>query len=234
MSGSILSIAGRGGAFTGYLARPGLTGRGPGVIVLQEIFGVNTNMRQICDDLARAGYVALCPDLFWRIEPGLSLTDATDEEWGRAFELYKAFDVDAGIEDVGAAIAALRGHEACTGKVGAVGYCLGGLLAFLTATRTDVDASVGYYGVGIQDRLGEADRISAPVMLHIAGKDQFVPPAAQKQIADGLAAHRHVTLHHYPERDHAFAREGGAHWHATDAAAANAATAAFFERHLKR
>lgn len=232
MSGSTLTITGPAGAFTGYLARPGVTGTGPGVIVIQEIFGVNTNMRQLCDDLAKAGYVALCPDLFHRIEPGVMLTDQSDEEWQRAFALFQAFDIDGGVEDIDAAISALRDHEACTGKIGAVGYCLGGLLAYLTAARTDADACVGYYGVSIPDRLAEADKIAAPLMLHIAGQDQFVPADAQAAIHDKLDNHPQVTLHDYPERDHAFSRVGGAHYHAADAGLANERTRAFFNRHL--
>ncbi len=232
MSGATVSIPTPDGAFTGYLARPGLSGTGPGILVLQEIFGVNTEMRRVCDELARAGFVALCPDLFWRIEPGIILTDNSEEEWGRAFELFQTFDVDTGIDDAGAAIAVLRGHAACTGKVGAVGYCLGGMLAYLTAARTDADAAVGYYGVGIENHLGEADRILAPLMLHIAGQDEYVSKEAQATIHTAVRNRGNVTLHTYEGRDHAFARVGGAHYDAADAATADARTHAFFKEHL--
>ncbi|NWG46964.1 MAG: dienelactone hydrolase family protein [Alphaproteobacteria bacterium] len=227
MSGTTLTIEGPDGAFSGYLARPA-GGKWPGVVVIQEIFGVNKVMRDICDGLAAQGYVALCPDLFWRIEPGIQLTDKTDAEWKRAFELFQAFDVDAGLQDLQATITALRGQAGVTGKVGTVGYCLGGLLAYLTATRTDADCAVGYYGVGIEGRLAEAGRIKKPLLLHIAGKDQFVPPAAQKSVREGLAGTPLVSILGYAENDHAFARVGGAHYDARAAGLANAATAAFF------
>ena len=226
MAGQDITIKGPDGEFMAYSA-----GAGPAVIVIQEIFGVNTVMRELCDWLADEGYHALCPDLFWRIEPGIQLTDQTEAEWGRAFELYQAFDPDAGIKDIAAAIAHARSTGAS--KVGAVGYCLGGFLAFLTATRTDVDASVGYYGVGIQNALAEASAIKAPLMLHIAGQDEYVPPPAQGEIHAALDSHAHVTLHDYPDRDHAFARAGGAHYDAGDAVAANARTLSFFAEHLK-
>lgn len=233
MSGTEIRITGHDGSFMGYLARPGLTGTGPGVVVIQEIFGVNTVMRAVCDRLAKEGYVALCPDLFWRIEPKINITDNTQEEWGRAFELFKAFEVGKGVEDIAAAITALRSNPACTGKVGAVGYCLGGQLAYLTAARTDVDAAVGYYGVAIETRLAEAEKIECPLMLHIAGKDQFVPPAAQAAIREGLKNHPRVTLHGYPENDHAFARVGGEHYDPASAELANGRTREFFAKHLK-
>jgi carboxymethylenebutenolidase len=232
MSGQVISIASRDGDFTGYLARPGVSGTGPGVIVIQEIFGVNTEMRRVCDQLAKDGFVALCPDLFWRIEPGVCLTDHTEEEWGRAIELMQAIDIDAAVEDIRTSIAALRTRAECRGDVGAIGFCLGGLLAFLTAARTDVDASVGYYGVGIQERLGEADRIAAPLMLHIAGKDRFVPKEAQDAMTAALGSRHQVTLHAYPDMDHAFAREGGAHYDAEQARLATERTVAFLREHL--
>src|ERR1700743_1049777 len=106
-------------------------------------------MRGVCDDLATRGYLAICPDLFWRIEPGIDITDQTEAEWQRAFALFNAFDVDAGVKDIAATIATVRQDPGCNGKVGAVGFCLGGTLAYLTATRTDSDATVGYYGIGI-------------------------------------------------------------------------------------
>jgi len=232
VSGQDIEINGPDGTFGGYLATPD-TGKGPGIVVIQEIFGVNKVMRDICDGLAREGFVALCPDLFWRLEPGIQLTDQSEEEWAKAFELFNAFDVDTGIVDVDATIEHLRQMEACNNKVGAVGYCLGGLLAYLTAARTDADASVGFYGVNIQEKLDESDHIKKPVMLHVAEKDEFVPAEAQAAIKEGLAGNDNVTVHSYAGRDHAFAREGGAHYHKDDADLANGRTLAFFRQHLK-
>jgi carboxymethylenebutenolidase len=220
-----------GGSFSAYLATP-KSGKGPGVVVIQEIFGVNKVMRDIADGLAAQGYAAICPDLFWRIEPGIQITDKTEAEWKRAFELFSAFNVDKGVEDLKATLATIRQHSACTGKVGSVGYCLGGKLAYLMATRSDTDCSVGYYGVGIQDLLGEAKNIKKPLMLHIAEKDQFVPPPAQEKIKAGLKDNPHVTLHSYPGMDHAFARVGGQHYDKNAADLANRRTAEFFQRHL--
>jgi carboxymethylenebutenolidase len=220
-----------GGSFSGYLALP-KSGKGPGVVVIQEIFGVNEVMRRISDDVAALGYVALCPDLFWRQEPGIQITDKTEAEWQRAFQLFQGFDQEKGIEDLKATIAALRGHQACTGKVGSIGFCLGGRLAYLTATRTDVDCTVGYYGVGIETLLDEAKNIRKPLMLHIAEKDKFVPPEAQKKVKDALSKNPLVTIHSYPDVDHAFARVGGHSYVKAAAEQANARTAAFFKQHL--
>lgn len=222
-----------GGSFSAYEARPDGAGPFPGVVVIQEIFGVNAVMREVCDRLARdAGVIAVCPDLFWRIEPGVDITDRSEAEWKKAFALYNAFDVDLGVKDIAAAVAHLRGHSDCTGKVGAVGYCLGGLLAFLTAARTDADACVSYYGVGIENRLGEAGSIRNPLLMHVAEKDAFVPADAQQKIIAALGGRDGVTIHAYPGRDHAFARPGGQHFHAADAAAADGRTIAFFRETL--
>jgi carboxymethylenebutenolidase len=220
-----------GGSFSGYLALP-KSGRGPGVVVIQEIFGVNDVMRRITDEVAALGCVALCPDLFWRQEPGIQITDKTEAEWQRAFQLFQGFDQEKGIEDLKATMAALRGHQACTGKVGSIGFCLGGRLAYLTATRTDVDCAVGYYGVGIETLLDEAKNIKKPLMLHIAEKDKFVPPEAQKKVKDALGKNPLVTIHSYPDVDHAFARVGGHSYVKAAAEQANARTAAFFKQHL--
>ncbi|MEJ1967850.1 MAG: dienelactone hydrolase family protein [Rhizomicrobium sp.] len=220
------------GEFGAYLAAPA-SGRGPGIVVIQEIFGVNKVMRTIADEFAARGYFALCPDLFWRLEPGVQLTDHSQADWDRAFDLMNRFDQDAGVKDVQNSISYLR-HSVmgCTGKVGAVGYCLGGLLAYLAAARTDSDASVGYYGVGIQDKLGEAQKIKKPLMLHIAQKDEFTPPEAQKKVIDGLKSNPLVTIHTYAEMSHAFARQGGAHYDKACADLANGRTATFFRQHL--
>lgn len=218
------------GSFGGYLALPA-GGKGPGIVVIQEIFGVNAGIRQMCDDWAAQGYVAFAPDLFWRIEPGIELTDKSEAEWKRAFELFGLFNVDKGIEDIEASIRAVRARPECSGKVGVVGYCLGGLLAYLTATRTDSDATVSFYGVGIQDRLNESHAIAKPLLMHIARQDKFVPPEAQAKIHEGLAGNSHVTLYDY-DADHAFARVDGTDRVEACAQEANARTAAFFRQHL--
>jgi carboxymethylenebutenolidase len=230
MTGKDVTIQTRDGAMGGYLAAPST--KGPGLVVIQEIFGINQVMRDLADGFAARGYVALVPDLFWRIQPGVQLTDKTKAEWDQAFALMNQFDPDKGVGDIQASIDFLRRSEACTGKVGAVGYCLGGLLAYLTAARTDADASVGYYGVNIQKKLDEAKAINKPLMLHIAGKDGFTPPEAQTQIVDGLKDNALVTLHIYPEMDHAFARVGGEHYDHANAELANGRTATFFRQHL--
>ena len=218
------------GSFGGYLAVPA-SGRGPAIVVVQEIFGVNAGIRAMCDDWAAQGFVAFAPDLFWRIEPRIELTDRSEPEMQRAFELYGMFDVDKGIEDIEASIRAVRARPECAGKVGVVGFCLGGLLAYLSATRTDSDATVGYYGVGIQDRLGEGHAIANPLMLHIARQDKFVPPEAQARIREELGGNRHVTLHDY-DADHAFARVDGTGRVEACASEANARTLDFFRQHL--
>lgn len=229
MSGETITINGPDGSFSGYLAKPA-AGSGPGIVVIQEIFGVNQVMRDICDWLAGQGYVALSPDLFWRIEPNVDITDKTDAEWQKAFDLMGKFDPESSVKDIQATIDHLR--KISNGKVGAVGYCLGGMMAYLTACHTDADASVGYYGVNINQMLDAAQNIKAPLMLHIAGQDEFVPKEAQDEMVAGLKDNPHVTLHQYPEQDHAFARVGGAHYDAEAAEQANGRTLAFFAKHL--
>jgi carboxymethylenebutenolidase len=227
-----------GGSFSAYLATPhgtgaAGTGRGPGVVLIEEIFGVNKVMRDLADGFARQGYVVLCPDLFWRQEPGIQMTDQTEAEWAKAFSLYKGFDEAKGVEDLKSTLAHLRKLPACTGKVGSVGYCLGGKLAYLMATRSDADSSVGYYGVGIDAALDEAKSIKRPLMLHIAEKDEYCPPAAQAKIKDALKDNPLVTLYTYPGVGHGFARPGGQHYNKEAAELANRRTAEFFQKHLK-
>jgi carboxymethylenebutenolidase len=231
MTGKEISVPCSDGTFGAYLASPA-SGQGPGVIVIQEIFGVNDVVRAICDQHAARGRFALAPDLFWRLEPGVQLTDKTQEDWGKALGFMQRFVVDTGVSDIQASLRHLREVKGCTGKVGTVGYCLGGQLAFLASTRTDTDASVGYYGVNIQNRLNEAGKIHKPLMLNIAARDSYCPPEAQKQIIDGLKGNALVTIHVYPEMEHAFAREGGQHYDKACADLANSRTDAFFRQHL--
>jgi carboxymethylenebutenolidase len=229
MSVETVTISTSDGEFTAYLAHPAAE-PAAAIVVIQEIFGVNAFVREVCDRLAARGYLAIAPDLFWRIEPGIDLTDHTDADWKRAFELYNAFDVDAGVKDIAATVDWVRSRS--SGKVGAIGFCLGGLLAYLTATRTDSDASVAYYGVGIEKFTAEADKLANPLLLHIAEEDQFVPKEAQAQILTALKNHPHVEIHTYPGRDHAFSRTGGDHYSAEDAAKAAERTLAFFKQAL--
>ena len=220
-----------GDEFGAYLALPA-GGYGPGIVVLQEIFGVNDYMRQVADWYAAHGFVAIVPDLFWRQEPGIQLTDQTKAEWEKAFELYQGLDEAKAVEDSAAAVAFLRQHPACSGHVGAVGFCLGGNLAYLLSVRFKPDCAVGYYGVSIEKALDEAGNLGSPLMLHVAGRDKFCSPEAQKQIHDALDANPLVTIHGYPEQDHAFGRPGGEHYEAAAAELANLRTLEFFVSHL--
>ena len=219
------------GQFAAYVARPS-NPKAPAIVVIQEIFGVNAVMRGVCDELAAAGFLAVCPDLFWRIEPGIDITDQSEAEWKKAFELYNAFDVEAGVKDIAATIDHVRALPEVNGKVGAVGFCLGGLLAYLTATRTDADASVAYYGVGIEKHLVESEKQAQPLLMHIAEEDKFVPKEAQALSLAQLKNHPQVEIFTYPGRDHAFARQGGEHYDAADAKLAGDRTLAFFQQHL--
>src|SRR3954469_1613004 len=231
MSGAEITIKGPDGSFAGYLAKPS-AGEGPGIVVIQEIFGVNKVIRDIADGLAARGFFALAPDLFWRLRPRVQLTDKTEAEWKEALGLMQRFDADKGVQDIQTSIDALRGMGGVSGKVGAVGYCLGGFLAYLTAARTNADASVGYYGINIHQKLDEASRITRPFMLHMAEGDEFVPPPAQAKIEAGLKTNPRITIHRYPSVNHAFARVGGKNYDHACADLANTRTATFFRQHL--
>ncbi|USG60553.1 dienelactone hydrolase family protein [Sneathiella marina] len=226
-----ISITGPDGTFSAYLAVP-QSGSGAGVLMIQEIFGVNQDMRDHCDARAAEGYIALCPDLFWRQKPGIQLTDQSEEEWAQAVALYQALDYAKAVEDLKTSLGYLRNLEGCTGKVGAMGFCLGGYLTYLMATRSDTDCNAGYYGVGIDTRLNEQDQITSPTLLHIAEEDKFVPPPTQALIKEGLAGNAQVIIHSYPGMDHAFARHGGTHFDADAARLANERTAALFRANL--
>src|SRR5215216_7326275 len=217
-----------GGEFDGYLALPG-SGYGPGVVVLQEIFGVNDQMRNVAGWYAAHGFVALCPDLFWRMERGVELTE---KDRNKAFELYQKLDEAKAVEDSAAALEFLRKHSACSGRVGAVGFCLGGNLAYLLSVRFKPDCAVGYYGVSIEKSLDEAKNLNNPLMLHIAGQDKFCPPEAQAQIHAALDANPLVTIYDYEGMDHAFGRTGGEHYDAAAAELANLRSLEFFVHNL--
>ena len=217
-----------GGEFDAYLSLPA-SGYGPGILVLQEIFGVNSYMRSVVDWYAAHGFVALCPDLFWRIERGVELTEA---DRSKAFSFYQQLDEAKAVEDSAAALEFLRKHPACSGRAGAVGFCLGGNLAYLLSARFKPDCAVGYYGVSIEKALDEAKNLSSPLLLHIAGANQFCPPQAQAQIHAALDANPLVTIHDYPDEGHAFGRPGGEHYAPAAAELANLRSLEFFVSHL--
>jgi carboxymethylenebutenolidase len=223
------------GEFAAYVARPKDGSKPMGVVVMiQEIFGVNRTMRALSDWVAEMGFIAVSPDLFWRQEPGVQLDpDAGQAQWERAFALMNGMDQAKAVEDLKATIATARGMEGANGKVGTMGFCLGGRLAFMTATRTDADCNVSYYGVGLEGLLAEKASIHGPALLHIAERDKFVPPEAQKAVAEGLAGHPKAAVHIYPGVDHAFARLGGHSYDARAATIANGRTAEWLVRYLE-
>ena len=219
------------GSFPAYMAEPEGTSRAA-IIVIQEIFGVNEGIRRKCDGWAARGYLAIAPDLFWRLEPGVELDPDIEPEFQRALGLMGEFDQDQGVRDIEAAIREARSRLGGSGKVGCVGFCLGGRLAFMTSSRTDIDASVGYYPVAVDRLLHEKHAVAKPLMLHIAGADHFVTPDVQAKMHEGLDAHPRVTLHDYPGEDHGFAAEMGKRRSEEAARLADRRTEDFFAEHL--
>ena len=215
--------------FGAYVARPDGEAKAA-IIVIQEIFGVNAGIRRKCDLLAEDGYLAGAPDLFWPLEPGIELDPDIEPEFQKALDLMGKFDQDQGVRDIEATIKWAR-NQGC-GKVGAVGYCLGGRLAFMTAARTDSDATVGYYAVGVDNLLREKHAIARPLMLHIPTEDGFVDKDTQKAMHDGLDDHPKVTLHDYEGMDHGFATQFGKRRHDECADLADRRTKEFFAEHL--
>lgn len=208
------------GSFSALVVEP--AGKPAGAVVLiQEIFGVNDAMRATAAQVADWGFIAVCPDLFWRIRPGIDLTDKTDAEWKQAMELFQTFDQDRGVEDLRATLAAARALPGANGRAGTMGYCLGGRLAMMMATRSDADVNVSYYGVGLDNLLGEIGQVRAPLLLHIAGEDAFFPAEGRARVVSAVQGRPHIQAHTYAGADHAFARVGGTHWQGRAAAIAN-------------
>ena len=222
------------GAFDAYCAVPA-SGSGPGVLLFQEIFGINDNMRTLADRLAAEGYLVLVPDMFWRIEPRFERKD--ESGMADAFAMVQKFDFPTGVQDIQAAHAHLLSMTECTGKVGVIGFCLGGGLAFAAATQSRVDgrgpdAAVPYYGSAINDLLGDVGRLECPTMFHYGNNDPFIPPDKIDEVERAVTGLTHVQFHRY-DAGHAFSN-----WDAPsmfDAAAADLAwsrTLAFFTEHL--
>lgn len=228
---STITIKTNAGDFAAYVAYPDAD-KAPAVVVLHEVFGVNEDIRLTCQALAAQGFIAIAPDLFWRQEPGVDLSVTSDADWKKGLSLYMAYDRDAGVSDIEATIAAARELPRSTGKVAVMGYCLGGLMTFLTAARSKVDAAVAFHGGDTEKYLGEAASISAPFLMHLAGADEFITPEAQAQIKEAFAGKPNVTIYTYEGCHHAFSRHGGAHYDAAAAKSANDRTWAFLKETL--
>jgi carboxymethylenebutenolidase len=218
------------GSIPAYVAKPSSNARGA-IIVIQEIFGVNPGIVKKCDDWAAKGYLAVAPDVFWRQKPGIELDSDIPEQFQEAVGYMMKHDFDLGIRDVEATVHWIR-REAGVPKVGLVGFCMGGKIAYMAAARTDVDASVGYYGVGIDQMLGESHAIAKALLLHVPTADGFVSPDAQKAMHEGLDDNPHVTLYDYEGLDHGFAAEDGVRRNEAAATLADTRTAEFFAQHV--
>lgn len=217
-------------SFPALVIKPAGTPRGA-IIVIQEIFGVNPGIAKKAEDWAELGYLAVAPDVFWRQQPGLEFNPDVPEEFQAAIGHMMNHDFDLGILDVEATIHWIR-RQAGVAKVGLEGFCMGGKVAYMAAARTDIDASVGYYGVGIDQMLNESHAIAKPLMLHVPTADGFVTPEAQAAMHAGLGGNAHVTIHDYVGLDHGFADTFGARRNADGAKLAEKRTAEFFATHV--
>ena len=191
------------------------------VVLIQEIFGVNDAMRATAKWVADLGFIAVCPDLFWRQEPGVDITDKTEAEWKRAFALMQGFDQKKGVEDLKATLAVARELPDCNGRAGTMGYCLGGRLAFMMAEESDADVNISYYGVGLDSLIDGLGRVSKPLVVHIADLDEFFPAEGRQKVAAAAKGNAHIATYNYPGANHAFARVNGVHWSGRAAAIAN-------------
>jgi len=230
--GNHITIKGQDGAFAAYIARPSAL-PAPAVVVLHEVFGVNADIRKTCDELAEQGFIAVAPDLFWRQEPGVDLGVTSEPDWQHGLRLYQAYDRDAGVKDVKDTVAAAAELPDCTGKVAVLGYCLGGLMSFLTAARTKVDAAVAYHGGDTEKYLDEVDGLDAPLLMHLADEDEFISKPAQAEIKAAFSGKPNATIYSYAGQNHAFSRHKGAHYNAAAASLANGRTHEFLKRVLR-
>lgn len=211
-----------------YLAKAQGAKLAPSVVILQEIFGVNANIRAVADDYADRNFHAIAPDLYWRQQAGVQLSAANPDEVKRAMDLMKGMDQELAAQDAVAAGNYARQLEGANGKLGAVGYCIGGKIAYLVATKPGVDAAVSYYGIAIYGALDKATELKCPLLLHIPEDDHLCPPEAQAEIKQALGNRSGVKIMTYPGVDHAFARRGGDAFNAEATQRADAGTAALF------
>lgn len=222
-----------GASFEAYQASP-VGENGPGLIVIHEMFGLTAEMRRLCDFFAGHGYIALCPNLFWRQGATSADQNSLNDVWDLAGRYYKNFDIEAGIRDLLATLAYARLLPGCGGKVGAVGYGLGGRLAFLMASRSDIDCAVGYYGTGIETSLDEIYDIRQPLLLHFGEQDKLIPAPTLKKIQRSIARNKVIEADSYPAADHGFARLDGEKYNKEATARAEQRTLSFLSAHLQK
>lgn len=204
----------------------------PGVVVLHEMLGVNADMHRICDRLAAQGFHALCPDLYWRQRPRALFSEHDNAQRDAALRLGRSFDADLGTNDLQHIMDWLRQMDGGSRKVGCIGYCMGGLLSYRVAACCRSEASVVYYGVGIERFLDEAHTVACPLLIHLAEQDDFIPPTTQDEMARRLQADATALIHTYPNTRHGFARRGGRHFDAAAALLADERSSRFLAQHL--
>jgi carboxymethylenebutenolidase len=226
-----VTIQGRNGSFGAYIVRP-KTLPAPAVVVLQELFGVNDDIRKTCQELAAQGFLAVAPDLFWSQEPGVDLSVRSETDWQHGLSLYSAYNRDRGAQDVEDTTLVVAKLPECSGKVAVLGYCVGALMAYLTAVRFGADAVVAYHGADTEKYLNEASGLRAPLLMHLGEEDEFISKSAQKAIKTALSEKPNVTIYSYPGQYHAFSRHNGAHYNAAAADLAHARTYEFLRREL--
>ncbi len=213
--------------FEVYLARPAKA-RGPGILVLSDMFGLNEPIRAVADYYANLGHAALVPNLFWRSDiPGAIPYD--DPQHAKAWTRLKALDLDVVSNDMRTAADWLRGQPFANGKVAAIGFCGGGRFAFLAAVRCGVDAAASLYGLGVSEHVGEIGNARGPLQLHYGLKDEHVPRAEIDAVAAGLRGWPNVEVFLYPEAGHSFANPVRPTYDAAAAKLAGERIAAMFE-----
>jgi carboxymethylenebutenolidase len=207
MKGRFVPVrAADGGAFRAYVSLPPKT-PAPGLLLHHTMFGVNHLFRSFCDDYAAEGYVVAAPDLFWRIGKDIEL-DYNEEGYEKGHGLMRVIDKAKAVADVAETLRYMRALPALRGGIAAVGYCMGGTLAYLTAARTGIDMAVSYYAIDMEDHLDELDRIKVPLVVHLGDRDPYVKPGAFETIENALAKRPNATFHVYPGAGHGFASRG--------------------------
>lgn len=202
MQQRVESVAASGGSFDLTIWVPG-RGRGPGLLLLQEIFGVGDYIRAVAGDLAALGYVVGAPDLFWRLKPG-HVAGHDQDGLAESLELAARFDADAGVADAVAAFGRLAAMPEVEGGTGLIGFCLGGSIAVAAAARCAADTVVSFYGSAVPGNLAALDSIRGPLQLHFGGADPYIPRDQVARVEAAAAGRANVEIHVEEDAGHAF------------------------------